>query len=176
MPFSLIVALSADSEVCLLSFAAPGRMFSFVSVVFSETVLGYQSLSKFAEWIVTTKVCADHLPLRMQNTVENQRWSESNFQTPTPLLFQILWIQIRSRIFFKFDNLTPVQTPATIDETDIQQYFYLTNDTMTLIKTTRTPATAENKKWLLVRFFINFCLRIMVRKKRRTLPDSTLDQ
>jgi len=78
--------------------------------------------------------------------------------------------------FFKFDNLTPVQTPATIDETDIQQYFYLTNDTMTLIKTTRTPATAENKKWLLVRFFTNFCLRIMVRKKRRTLPDSTLDQ
>jgi len=30
-------------------------------------------------------------------------------------------------IFFKFENLTPVQIPATIDATEIQQCFYLRN-------------------------------------------------
>ena len=41
----------------------------------------------------------------------HQRWPESLFQTPTPLLFQNFWIQVR---LFKFENPTPVQTPATI--------------------------------------------------------------
>jgi len=40
------------------------------------------------------------------------RWPESLFQTPTPLLFQNFWIRVR--LFFKFENPTPVQTLATI--------------------------------------------------------------
>jgi len=40
-----------------------------------------------------------------------QRWPESLFQTSTPLLFQNFLIGVRQ--FFKFENPTPVQTPAT---------------------------------------------------------------
>ena len=61
----------------------------------------------------------------------HQRWPESLFQTPTLLLFQNFWIRIRIRVrlFFKFQNPTPVQTPATInDPTIIYPYFYLRND------------------------------------------------
>jgi len=60
-----------------------------------------------------------------------QRWPESIFRTPTPLVFQNFWIRVRKRIrlFFKFENPTPVQTPATIiDPTIIYQCFYLRND------------------------------------------------
>jgi len=42
----------------------------------------------------------------------DQRWPESLFQTPTPLLFQNFGIRVQQ--FFKFENPTPVQTPATI--------------------------------------------------------------
>jgi len=51
--------------------------------------------------------------------VGDQRWPESLFQTPIPLLFQNLKIRIRVRIrkFFKFENATPLQTPAAIDPT-----------------------------------------------------------
>jgi len=39
-----------------------------------------------------------------------QKWPESLFQTP--LLFQNFLIRVR--LFFNFENPTPVQTPATI--------------------------------------------------------------
>jgi len=87
-----------------------------------------------------------------------QRWPESYFQTP--LLFQNLWIWTRIRKFFRFENPTPVQIPATTDATEIRQCFYL----MTFVRITQTPATAWNEKWL----------RIRVRKKRRIPPESTL--
>jgi len=52
-----------------------------------------------------------------------QRWPESHFQTPTPLLFQNVWIRIRVR---KFSNLwIRLQLdPVTIDAIEIQQNFY----------------------------------------------------
>jgi len=57
----------------------------------------------------------------------DQRWPESLFQNPTPLLFQNFGIRVR--LFFKFENLTPVQTPATIiNPTIIYPCFYLRND------------------------------------------------
>ena len=56
-----------------------------------------------------------------------QSWPESLLQTPTLLLFQKFWI--RDRLFFKFENPTPVQTPATIiDPTEINPCFYLRNN------------------------------------------------
>ena len=42
-----------------------------------------------------------------------QRWHESLFQTPTPLLLQNFVITVRIRQVFKFENPTPAQTPAT---------------------------------------------------------------
>ena len=55
-----------------------------------------------------------------------QRWPESFFHTPTPLLFQNFWILVRK--FFKFVNPTPVQTPvAIIDPTVYYPCFYLKN-------------------------------------------------
>jgi len=53
---------------------------------------------------------------------------ESLFQTPTPLLFQNFSIRIRVRKYFKFENPTPVQTPATIDPTEIYPCFCSRND------------------------------------------------
>ena len=69
-----------------------------------------------------------------------QWWPKPHFQTTTPLLFQNVWSRIRVRNLFKFENPTPVQTPATIDWTEIQQCFA---EAMTFIQTTQTPATAE---------------------------------
>jgi len=43
-----------------------------------------------------------------------QRWPESLFQTPTLLLFQNFGIRVPIMQFFKFENPTTVQTPATI--------------------------------------------------------------
>jgi len=68
----------------------------------------------------------------MQNTRSSgkQRWPESLFQIPTPLLFQNFWIKVRIRVrqFFKFENLIPVQTPAAIiNPTVIYPCFYLKN-------------------------------------------------
>ena len=60
-----------------------------------------------------------------------QKWPESLFQTPTPLLFQNFGLRdrIRVRLLFKFENPSPVQTPATIiDPTVIYPCFYLRND------------------------------------------------
>ena len=59
----------------------------------------------------------------------HQRWPESLFLTPTPLLFQNFSIRVHIRQFFKFENPTPVQTPSTIiDPTVIYPCFYLIND------------------------------------------------
>ena len=58
---------------------------------------------------------------RVPQTTRDQKWPESHFQTPTPLLFQNLWIRIRVQKFSKFENPTPVETPATIDATENQQ-------------------------------------------------------
>ena len=56
----------------------------------------------------------------------HQRWLESLFQTPIPLLLKNFWIRVR--LLFKFENPTPVQTPATIiDPTVIYPCFYLRN-------------------------------------------------
>ena len=57
--------------------------------------------------------------------VISQRWPESLFQTPTPLLFQNFWIRVRIRKFVKFENPNPVQTAAAIDPTKIYQRFYV---------------------------------------------------
>jgi len=62
---------------------------------------------------------------------KNQRRPEWLRLTPTPLLFQkfSIWIQVRVRQFFKFENPTPVKTPATIiNPTEIWPCFYLRND------------------------------------------------
>jgi len=42
----------------------------------------------------------------------DKRWPMLLFQTATPILFQNC--SIRVRLFFKFENPAPVQTPATI--------------------------------------------------------------
>ena len=57
-----------------------------------------------------------------------QRWPESLIQVPIPFLFQNFWIRIQVRKFFKFENPTLVQTPATIDANEILVCFYLRND------------------------------------------------
>ena len=70
-----------------------------------------------------------------------QKWPESHFQTPTPLLFQNFWIRIRLRKFFKSKNPIPVQTRFTIDATEIPQCFYLRNDIY------KDPADSCCRKW-----------------------------
>ena len=60
--------------------------------------------------------------------LHHQRWPESDFQTPAPLLFQNFLIRIRVQQFLKFENPIPVQTTITIDPTKIHQCFYLLND------------------------------------------------
>ena len=52
------------------------------------------------------------LPAVPDRVLTYQRLPESLFQTPTPLLFQNFLIRVR--LFFKFENPTLVQTPATI--------------------------------------------------------------
>ena len=60
-------------------------------------------------------------------TGTSQTWPVSLFQTPTPLLFHNFWIRVR--LFFNFENPTPVQTPATITHpTEIYPWFYQRND------------------------------------------------
>jgi len=66
--------------------------------------------------------------LQVDSVSNYQRWPESYFKTPTRFLFQSFWIRIRARNFFKFENPTSIQTPATIDSTQIQQCLYLSND------------------------------------------------
>ena len=81
----------------------------------------------------------------------HQRWPESLFQTPTLHLFQNFWIRVR--LFFKYENSTPVQTPATINHpTAIYPYFYLRND--------RTGSCyCQNRKETPGPYFTNFWLQ-----------------
>ena len=81
-------------------------------------------------------------PAFLQNASGNstrgtrQRWPESRFQTPTPLLFQNFRIRVRNRVrqFVIFVNPTPVQTPATIiDLGVIYSCFYFRNDNRLLL-------------------------------------------
>ena len=90
-----------------------------------------------------------------------QRWPELYIQTPTLLLFQNFWIRFRVRKFFIFENPTPVQTPATIiNPTLIDPCFYLRNDHTDSCYCRNWKATPVQ-----VRFFLNFRLRIRVRKE-----------
>ena len=61
------------------------------------------------------------------DNTKRQRWPESLFQAHTLLLFQNFWIRVR--LFFKFENPTHVETPATIiDPTVIYPCFNLRNN------------------------------------------------
>ena len=91
-----------------------------------------------------------------------QRWLESLFQTPTPLLFQNFWIRVR--LLLKFEKPTPVQTRATlIDPTVIYPHFYLKSDRTDCCYSLNRKVTPVR-----VRFFTNIWLRawIRVRKKK----------
>jgi len=97
------------------------------------------------------------------SSVLNDRWPESHFQTRTPLMFQNFWIpdRIPVRQIFKFENPTPIYTPATIiDLTLIYPCFYSINDH-------RDSCCCRNWKVtrIRVRFFPNFWLRVRIRKK-----------
>jgi len=98
-----------------------------------------------------------------------QRLPESLFQTPTPFLFPNFSI----RLFFKFQNPTSVQTPATIiDPTIIYPCFYLRNDRTDSCycrngKVTPDPGLVFHK-------FLNPDLDPGPKEKRRILSESTL--
>ena len=73
----------------------------------------------------------------------HQGCPESCFQTPAPLLLQNFLIRIRVQNVFKFENPPPVQTPATIDATEIQRCLYLSND---IHKDCSDSCYCQNKK------------------------------
>ena len=105
---------------------------------------------------------------KRKNPYGRQRWPESLFQTPTLLLFQNFWIRVQ--LFLKFENPTPVQTPATIIEpTVIYPCFYLRND--------RTDSCyCRNGKVTPGPLFYKFSTRGPdpgPKEKRRILPEST---
>ena len=77
-------------------------------------------------------------------------------------------IQIPVQKFFKFDN----PTPFIIDAIGLQQCLYLGND---IIEVTQTPATAENKNLLPIRFSQNFdsSSSLGLKEKLRSLPELT---
>jgi len=56
----------------------------------------------------------------------NPKVTGVTFQTPIPLLFRNFRIRVLK--FFKFENPTPLQTPAPIDPTEIHPCFYSRND------------------------------------------------
>jgi len=63
-----------------------------------------------------------HFPLS-QHPSTNQGWPESHRQTPTRSCSQIFGSG--SKKFFKFENPTPLETPATIDITEISVMVYV---------------------------------------------------
>jgi len=94
------------------------------------------------------------------------RWPEALFQTPTPLLFQNFGIRVRQ--FFKFENPTPVQTPATIiNPTLIYPRFYLRNDLTDSCYCRNWKVTLDPGP-----IFHKF-LAPGPKEKRRILPEST---
>jgi len=89
-----------------------------------------------------------------------QRWPESFFQTLTPFLFQNFWIPIRVRKFFKFDDPTPVQNPASIDPNEIYLWFYFRNDRADccycpIWKLTEDPVSVFQNFWLQIQVWKN---------------------
>ena len=120
---------------------------------------------KNRETAMRTKVCLNIL-------FADQRWSETLIQTPTPLLFQNFWIQVRIRLFFKFKNPTPVETPATIiDPTLIYPCFNLRNNHIESCycwngKVTPDPGPVFHK-------FLTLGPDPYPKEKRRLLPEST---
>jgi len=76
--------------------------------------------------------------------------------------------------FFKSENPTPVQSPATIDATAIQQCLFCT-EAMTFVKTVQSPVTAKNKRdsgsGPVFSEMLDFCSK----NKRRILLESTTD-
>ena len=100
----------------------------------------------------------------------NQRWPESLFQTPIPLLYPNFLIRFRVWLFFKFENPTPVRTPATIiDATVIYPCFYLRNNHT-------DSCYCRNWKLTLGPVFPKFLtpgLDPGPNEKRRILPEST---
>jgi len=96
----------------------------------------------------------------------HQRWPKSLF--PTPLLFQNFWIRLR--LFLKFENPTPVQTPATIiHPTVIYPCFYLRNyrtDSCYCRNGKVTPGPVFHK-------FLTPSPDPGPKEKRRILPEST---
>jgi len=106
----------------------------------------------------------------MATSASYQRWPESFFQTPTPLFFQNFGIRarIRFRQFLKFENPTPVQTPATIiNPTLIYPCFYLKNDHTDSCYCRNWKVTPN-----LGPVFLKFWLQVW-KKKRIILPEST---
>jgi len=99
---------------------------------------------------------------------------ESLFQTPNPRLFQNFWIrvQLRVQLFFNFENLTPVQTPATIiDPTVIYPCFYLRNGHTDFCCCRNRRVTPDARP-----VFPKFLTPVPVpdpKEKRRILPEST---
>jgi len=83
-------------------------------------------------------------------------FSDSN---SAPVVFQNFWIRVRQ--FFKFENPTPVQTPATIiDPTVFYPYFYYINDQKDSCYCRHWKVTLDPGP-----VFPKFSLRIRVRKK-----------
>ena len=142
------------------------HLFSINSVQFWS---GSQILRRFTVRIQSkfNKICYSSDPVQSNNY--QQRWPELLFQTGTPLLFQnsLIRARIRVRLFFKFENPTPVQTPATIiDPTVVYPCFYLRNDRTCYCYCGIGKVTLNG-----VRLFTNFLLRS--ERKRRILPEST---
>jgi len=85
-----------------------------------------------------------------------QKWPKSLFQIPTPPLLQNFWIRIWVWVR-KFSNLKirllfRLRLPYSIQAKFTHVFTY----EMTM----QTPVTAEMEKWLRVRFFTNFLLRV----------------
>ena len=119
---TLIKRFTAVINACCISISDPVE---FVSK---------SSPNRICFWSVESGWIAIRRPDHVQHwscAPLQQRLPESLFQTPTSILIQRFWIWVRIRVqlFFEFENLTPVQIPATIIElTVIYPCFYQRND------------------------------------------------
>ena len=76
--------------------------------------------------------------------------------------------------FLKYENPTPVQSPATIDATAIQQCLFCT-EAMTFVKTVQIPVNAKNKTESGSGSGFSEMLDSGSKNKRRILLESTPD-
>ena len=99
------------------------------------------------------------------------QWSlESLLQTLIPLLFQNFWIWVRK--FFKYENPTLVQTPATIiDPIVIYPWFYLRNDHTDSFYCRNRKLTPDPDPFF--HKFLTSWPDLGLKGKRRILPEST---